>query len=51
MYWIVLVCAVGYLPARLLHRGYDPLADRFSWSQLVTAKPAIPRVDPTANVV
>jgi glycosyltransferase involved in cell wall biosynthesis len=50
MYWIVLVCAVGYLPARLLHRGYDPLADRFSWSQLVTAKPVIPRVDPTAHV-
>jgi glycosyltransferase involved in cell wall biosynthesis len=51
MYWIVLVCGVGYLPARILHRGYDPSSDRFSWAQLMTAKPVIPRVDPTAHVV
>jgi glycosyltransferase involved in cell wall biosynthesis len=51
MYWLVLICAVGYLPARVLHRGYDPLQDRFSWTQLMSAKPAIARVDPTVNVV
>jgi hypothetical protein len=50
MYWVVAVCAVGYLPARILHRGYDPLQDKFSWSQLFTAKPVMARVDPTANV-
>jgi glycosyltransferase involved in cell wall biosynthesis len=50
MYWIVLVCAIGYWPARILHRGYDPLSGRFSWSKLLTAKPVIARVDPTANV-
>ena len=50
MYGVVAVCAVGYLPARLLHRGYDPLQDKFSWSQLLTAKPVIARVDPTVHV-
>ncbi|MDB5164415.1 MAG: hypothetical protein JWL89_41 [Candidatus Saccharibacteria bacterium] len=50
MYWVVLVCGIGYLPARLLHRGYDPVRDKFSWSQLFTAKRVIARVDPTANV-
>lgn len=51
MYWVVLICAVGYLPARLLHRGYDPLADRFSWAQVLAGKTATARVDPTANVI
>jgi glycosyltransferase involved in cell wall biosynthesis len=51
MYWIVLVCAVGYLPARLLHRGYDPGSDRFYWSRIFMRSAAAPRVDPTAHVV
>jgi len=51
MYWLVLICGIGYLPARILHRGYDPLTGRFSWTQLLLAKPAIARVDPTANIV
>lgn len=50
MYWVVLVCAVGYLPARLLHRGYDPQVNGFSWSRLLTSQTVTPRVDPTANV-
>ncbi|HTB49029.1 MAG TPA: glycosyltransferase family A protein [Verrucomicrobiae bacterium] len=50
MYGVVMVCAIGYLPARVLHRGYDASQDKFSWNQLVTAKPVIARVDPTANV-
>lgn len=50
MYPLVLICAIGYLPARLLHRGYDPVLERFSWSRLLAPASAIPRVDPTANV-
>lgn len=51
MYPIVIVCAIGYLPARILHRGYNPETSRFSWLQLLTAKPLVaPRVDPTAHV-
>lgn len=51
MYWIVLVCAVGYLPARLLHRGYDPKTSSFSIGQLFAGRSVAPRVDPTAHVV
>ena len=51
MYEVITVCAIGYLPARLLHRGYDPALDRFTWSRLMTAPAAIPRVDPTTNIV
>lgn len=50
MYSLVLVCAIGYLPARLLHRGYDPELDRFAWSKALVPASAPPRVDPTANV-
>jgi glycosyltransferase involved in cell wall biosynthesis len=50
MYSLVLVCAVGYLPARLLHRGYDPASGRFSLPLVFEPQTAIPRVDPTANV-
>ncbi len=50
MYEVVLVCAVGYLPARLLHRGYNPATDRFSWSRVFTSQTAVQRVDPTTNV-
>jgi len=48
MYSVVLVCAAGYLPARMLHRGYDPVLDR--WSKVFEPTSALPRVDPTANV-
>jgi glycosyltransferase involved in cell wall biosynthesis len=51
MYWVVAVCAVGYLPARILHRGYDPKLDRFSWSKVLAPSTVMPRVDPTTNVV
>ena len=51
MYWVVLACAVGYLPARVLHRGYDPTFDRFIWSKVFAPSTVIPRVDPTTNVV
>jgi glycosyltransferase involved in cell wall biosynthesis len=52
MYSLVVICAIGYFPARLLHRGYDPTQDGFSWLQLMAAKPPVaPRVDPTANVL
>lgn len=51
MYSVVAVCAAGYVPARLLHRGYNPETDRFSLGRLFSPPVAIPRVDPTANVV
>ncbi|HET7060517.1 MAG TPA: glycosyltransferase family A protein [Candidatus Saccharimonadales bacterium] len=51
MYWIVLVCAVGYLPARMLHRGYDPLNGRFAWSRMFGQQTTAPRVDPTTHVI
>jgi glycosyltransferase involved in cell wall biosynthesis len=50
MYWLVLLCAAGYLPARILHRGYDSEFDRFIWSKVFTPVSAMPRVDPTTNV-
>jgi glycosyltransferase involved in cell wall biosynthesis len=50
MYPVVFVCALGYVPGYLLHRGYDEQIGRFSWVQLLLAKTEA-RVDPTANVV
>ncbi len=50
MYWVVLVCAIGYLPARILHRGYSLEHDSFTWSRVFSPAAVIPRVDPTANV-
>lgn len=50
MYAVVAVCAVGYLPARLLHRGYDPEQQRFSVTRLFVPRQTPARVDPTANV-
>ncbi len=52
MYEVVAVCAIGYLPARLLHRGYDEATDSFSLLRAVTYQTTLPpRVDPTGNVV
>lgn len=50
MYPIVAVCAIGYLPARVLHRGYDPELDCFSWNRVLEPAKVLSRVDPTANV-
>lgn len=50
IYPVVAVCAIGYLPARALHRGYDAEKDGFSWTQLITSGARPRRVDPTANV-
>jgi glycosyltransferase involved in cell wall biosynthesis len=51
MYPVVAVCAIGYLPARVLHRGYDPVKNRFSFAQLFIAPTVLPpRVDPTVHV-
>lgn len=51
MYEVVTVCALGYLPARLLHRGYDPLRNRFSMARLFERPSSLARVDPTTNVL
>ena len=51
MYWVVLSCAIGYFPARILHRGYNPVTEKFSLTWLLTNRPTIaPRIDPTSNV-
>ncbi len=50
MYSVVAVCAVGYLPAKILHRGYDPKLERFSWSRLLAYRQIPARVDPTTHV-
>lgn len=50
MYSVVMICAIGYWPARILHRGYDPDLNRFSWSRLFAEKTVVPRVDPTTNI-
>jgi glycosyltransferase involved in cell wall biosynthesis len=50
MYPVVIVCALGYLPALVMHRGYDPVLNRFTLYSLFTQK-NLARVDPTANVI
>ena len=50
MYWVVLLCAVCYLPARILHRGYSPETDSFSFAKVFEPSRLTVRVDPTANV-
>lgn len=50
MYSLVAVCAIGYLPARLLHRGYDPKRNRFRLGRIFAPRSLAPRVDPTAHV-
>lgn len=51
MYEVVAICAIGYIPARILHRGYDAAQDRFSFTRVFTPTNTVARVDPTANVV
>jgi len=51
MYPVVFVCAIGYYPALIMHRGYDPDLNRFSFSRIFTAKDLQPRIDPTTNIV
>lgn len=51
MYEVVFICAVLYVPARILHRAYNPQTGSFSWLHLISPVNPIPRVDPTANVM
>jgi glycosyltransferase involved in cell wall biosynthesis len=50
MYPVVLTCAIGYLPAKVLYRGYDKKLGRFSWRQFLMPVVTAARVDPTTNV-
>ncbi|MDL2362804.1 MAG: glycosyltransferase family 2 protein [Patescibacteria group bacterium] len=51
MYEVVAVCILGYVPARLLHRGYDPVRQQFSVTQLLFCRPtSVARPDPTVHV-
>lgn len=51
MYAPIAVCAIAYLPARVLHRGYDVKQAKFTIKQLLAEKASTSRVDPTTNVV
>jgi glycosyltransferase involved in cell wall biosynthesis len=51
LYPVVVVCALGYFPAHVMHKGYDSELGKFSWSRLMLEHSTIARVDPTANVV
>jgi glycosyltransferase involved in cell wall biosynthesis len=51
MYPIVAVCAIGYFPGYLLHKGYNPNLDKFSINRLLFNSTSVARVDPTTNVI
>lgn len=46
MYHIVFMSLVGYIPGRILHRGYDPIMKTFSWRRVFTQQ-KLSRPDPT----
>ena len=50
MYSVVAACALGYLPGRILYRGYDETNDGFSLLQLFKTRHLESRIDPTSNV-
>lgn len=47
MYSVVAVALIGYIPARILYRGYDVERDKFSWVRVFTSRLAPTRIDPT----
>lgn len=46
MYHVVFMALVGYIPGRILHRGYDPVLRSFSWKRVFTPR-NFSRPDPT----
>ena len=50
MYPLVALCALCYMPARVLHRGYDAESDSFSFAKVFEPSRLAMRPDPTANV-
>ncbi len=49
MYPVVALALIGYLPLKLLHRGYDTGTESFSWTSLFAAT-AKSRVNPATYV-
>lgn len=49
-YPVILICAIGYLPGRILHQGYDYETERFSLYKLLEPNKNTPRVDPSTYV-
>lgn len=47
MYSVVAVALVGYIPARILYRGYNSETDKFSWTRVFASRITPSRVDPT----
>lgn len=50
MYPIVALSAIGYFPARFLHKAYDAQTASFSLSRAIASDQSIARVDPTTYV-
>jgi glycosyltransferase involved in cell wall biosynthesis len=51
MYPLVAVLAIGYVPMRIMHKGYDAEREQFSLTHLFYSKTINVRVDPTINVI
>ena len=47
---VVATCIIGYLPGRILYRGYDPIKEAFSINKLLEPNKELSRIDPTVNV-
>lgn len=51
MYELVVVCALGYVPARLLRRSYDIERNGFSIARLLVPEARLARPDPTSHSI
>lgn len=47
---LITFCIFGYLPGKLLYRGYNKQKDTFTLTKLFAPKTSYQRVDPTTNV-
>lgn len=47
MYAVVVLAFIGYIPARILYRGYDAERDKFSWFRVFASRLEPSRIDPT----
>ena len=47
MYPVMVVTAIGWLPGRILYRGYNPVTDSFSFLRVFKRRKYLERPDPT----
>ena len=50
MYHVVALALIGYIPARVLHRGFNPMTGKFSLVKVFSPQRQTGRIDPTSNV-